>query len=112
VDGNSFDRSYQLQLTVEELSAKLAATEAALIHAELMASVAHRAAEAMHEAHNPLEILTNLHYLTNHTREDPQKVMEYMELAEEQARRLLEIITRVVRLHKAATEDRPKKFVM
>jgi hypothetical protein len=91
--------------TLEVLSAKLKASEAALYRAELLAAVAHHAAHAMHDASNPLEVLTNLHYLTRHTRDDPAKVLEYMELAEVQARRLLEITSRVVRLHKAAMED-------
>lgn len=98
--------------TIEQLTAKLKAAEALLTRAELLSGVAHHAVDAMHEATNPLEVLVNLHYLTRHTYEDPAKVVEYMELAEAQTRRLLEITSRVIRLYKAATEDDPKPFVM
>ena len=101
-----------MDTSIEQLSAKLKATEASLSRAELLAAVAHHAASAMHDANNPLEVLTNVHYLTRHTRDDPAKVLEYMELAEAQALRLLEIVSHVIRLHKAATDDGVKPFVM
>lgn len=108
----SFEKGPHLDSSIEELSAKLKAAEASLSRAELLAAVAHHAARAMHEASNPLEVLTNVHYLTRHTRDDPAKVVEYIEVAEDQARRLLEIISRVIRLHQAATEDDPRPFLM
>jgi hypothetical protein len=101
-----------LDTSIEQLSAKLKATEASLSRAELLAAVANHAASAMHDASNPLEVLTNIHYLTRHTRDDPAKVLEYMEVAEDQAHRLLEITRRVIRLHRAAMEEDKTPLVM
>jgi hypothetical protein len=88
--------------TIEELSAQLIASQNALQKSERIAAVAHHAADAMHEASNPLEIITNLHYLIRHTRNDPEQVLVYLEEAETQTLRLLEINGRILRLHREA----------
>jgi cob(I)alamin adenosyltransferase len=101
--------------TIEELSARLEAAHDALRKSERLASVAHHAADAMEEASNPLETLSNLHYLIRHTSDNPEKVLEYLEEAETQALRLLEINTRILRLHREAMADgegTSKEFVM
>jgi C4-dicarboxylate-specific signal transduction histidine kinase len=89
--------------TNEDLAAQLKAIQDALLKSERIAAVAHHAAAAMHEASDPLEIITNLHYLIRHTRHDPEKILEYLEEAETQTVRLLEINGRILRLHREAT---------
>jgi hypothetical protein len=91
--------------TAEELSLQLGATQDALRKSERIAAVAHHAADGIHEAGDSLEVITNLHYLIRHTCDDPAKVLEYLEEAETQALRLLEINTRILRLHREAMAD-------
>jgi signal transduction histidine kinase len=45
----------------------------------------------MHEIRNPLEALSNLIFLTNLESDNPDKVRQYMRLAEEQIRTVAEI---------------------
>jgi hypothetical protein len=85
--------------STEQLSADLKATRDALDKAERLVSVAHGVAEAILEAATPLEVLTYLHYLTKNSADDPRKVVEYMDEAETQALRLLEIHRRIIRTH-------------
>jgi hypothetical protein len=80
---------------IEELSARLKITEAALLRAET----------AMCDVTNPLDAIVNLAFLTRHTSEDPAKVREYMELTEGQARRLFEIATRALQHHKTPIQE-------
>jgi signal transduction histidine kinase len=49
------------------------------------------ALELMHEIRNPLEALSNLIFLTNLESDHPDKVRQYMRLAEEQIRTVAEI---------------------
>jgi signal transduction histidine kinase len=49
------------------------------------------ALELMHEIRNPLEALSNLIFLTNLESDNPDKVRQYMRLAEEQIRTVAEI---------------------
>ena len=77
--------------------------------------VSEHAADAMHEASNPLETLVNLHYLIRHTRHDPEQVLAYLEQAETQTLRLMEIKTSILRAHLEAmneTKEESGKFVM
>jgi hypothetical protein len=101
--------------TIEELSDQLRAAQLELHRSERLATVAHDAAEGMHEASNPLEVLVNLHYLIQHTRHDPEQVLAYLEQAETQAIRLREIHTRILRAYLEAMKEPDKEsgpFVM
>jgi hypothetical protein len=101
--------------TIEELAAQLEAAQIALHKSERLAAVAHHAADIMHDAANSLEVITNLHYLIRHTCTDPEQVLAYLEQAEIQAVRLLEINRRILVAHREAMKDvdgAPGKFVM
>ena len=54
------------------------------------------ALEVMHEVRNPLEALSNLVYLTQADHEQPDRVCEYMTLAEEQLATLTRIVSRTL----------------
>lgn len=90
---------------IEELSAELIATKIALRQTNRIAAVAHYAVDAAHEAADSLEILTNLHYLIRTSSGEPQKVLEYLEAAETQSLRLLEINGRILGAHRHAMAD-------
>jgi hypothetical protein len=101
--------------SIDELSAQLKAAQFSVRQSERLVSVAHHAAESMHEASNPLEIIANVHYLIRHSHNDPELVLAYLKLAETQAARLLEIHTRVIELHRQAmkeTDEASDRFVM
>ena len=67
-----------------ELQAENDALYEALRKAEERAIAGQLALEIMHEIRNPLEALGNLTFLTQQEAEDPERVRQYMRLAEEQ----------------------------
>lgn len=91
--------------TIEELSAALNAAREALRKAEELASVSHYAAQAIEDTSIPLEVLACLHYLVLHAPEDPRQIIEWMELAEEQTLRLLEINGQILRMYRQAVAE-------
>jgi signal transduction histidine kinase len=77
------DMSFREQ---SELQAENDALYEALRNAEERAIAGQLALETMHEIRNPLEALGNLTFLTQQEAEDPERVRQYMSLAEEQIR--------------------------
>ena len=71
---------------IRELQAENDALYEALRNAEERAIAGQLALETMHEIRNPLEALGNLTFLTQQEAEDPERVRQYMSLAEEQIR--------------------------
>lgn len=71
-------------LKTSDVNARLEVTAEALRKAEERATAGQLALEVMHEIKNPLEALSNLVYLALQEAENPDKVREYMQLAEEQ----------------------------
>jgi PAS domain S-box-containing protein len=68
-------------------------TEAALIASERLA------ASIAHEIHNPLDSVTNLHYLlANET--DPQKRAEYLNMAQQELKRTMQISRTLLNLYR------------
>jgi len=59
----------------------------------------------MHEASGPLEILSDLHYLIRLSCDDAKEVVKYLEEAENQVVRLVQIATRLNRAYMVATKD-------
>ena len=78
--------------TISGLESKLAVLAEALQRAEERATAGHLAFEMMHEIKNPLEALGHLTYLASEEADDPEKVREYMHLAEEQMSTLGRIV--------------------
>lgn len=72
------------ELTIPELKARLAAAEEALRRAEIRATVGQLALEMVHEIRNPLEALSHLTFLARQQAQEPDKVIHYLNLAEEQ----------------------------
>jgi signal transduction histidine kinase len=78
---------------VSTLTDRLADVEELLLRSQQRATAGQFAVEIMHEINNPLDALVNLAYLTRIEADDPEKVREYMRLAEEQ----LETVTAIAR---------------
>lgn len=78
--------------TISGLESKLAVLAEALQRAEERATAGQLALEMMHEVKNPLEALGHLTYLASEEASDPEKVREYMRLAEEQMTTLGRIV--------------------
>jgi len=74
-------------------------TEAALIASEKLAVAGRLAASIAHEIHNPLDSVTNLHYLlANET--DPQKRAEYLNMAQQELKRTMQISRTLLNLYR------------
>jgi len=80
-------------------------TELALIQSEKLAVMGRLAASIAHEINNPLESLTNLLYLAARS-SDPEKVQEYIRVAERELRRVSAISNQTLRFHKQASSPR------
>ena len=82
----------------EILNAKLGAeilarqkAEDALVNAEKLASVGRMAAVLAHEINNPLEAVTNVLFLAQTTPGLPEEVLEYLEMADSELKRIAHI---------------------
>lgn len=80
-------------------------TEAALLQSEKLAAVGRLASSIAHEINNPLEAITNLLYLARHHVTDPQ-TSTYLELADQELRRVSNIANQTLRFHKQASNPR------
>jgi PAS domain S-box-containing protein len=76
--------------------------EAVLIKSEKLAAVGRLASSIAHEINNPLEAVTNLLYLVR-TRDLPDDVKEYIDIAERELRRASAITNQTLRFHKQTT---------
>lgn len=74
-------------------------TEAALIAGEKLAIAGRLAATIAHEIHNPLDSVANLHYLLT-TEEDPAKRAEYLQLAQQELGRTMQISRTLLSLYR------------
>jgi signal transduction histidine kinase len=68
------------------------------------------ALEIMHEVRNPLEALGNLNYLAQQEADTPQKVREYLSLADEQIRILSQIAKQTLGFAKVSSSAEPVKL--
>jgi signal transduction histidine kinase len=69
---------------ISKLQDRLADVERSLERSQQLATAGQFAVEIMHEINNPLDALANLTYLARVEADDPDKVREYMQLAEAQ----------------------------
>ena len=86
-----------------DLSARLHATEEALRISEKLALAGSRAEKALKESAIPIEILSNLIYLTRSKPDDEQNIVKYMELAEVQTKKLSSICLGALRSYRDDT---------
>ncbi len=80
-------------------------TETALLKSEKLAAVGRLASSIAHEINNPLESVMNLIYLARHAEQpDAQK---YLDLADQEIRRVSIIANQTLRFHKQASKPQP-----
>jgi PAS domain S-box-containing protein len=77
-------------------------TEAALLQSEKLAAVGRLAASIAHEINNPLESVMNLIYLARHA--PPADAGRYLEIADQEIRRVSIIANQTLRFHKQASK--------
>lgn len=77
-------------------------TETALLKSEKLASVGRLASSIAHEINNPLESVMNLIYLARHA--PPQDAEKYLDLADQEIRRVSIIANQTLRFHKQAAK--------
>jgi PAS domain S-box-containing protein len=80
-------------------------SEAALIQSEKLAAVGRMASSIAHEINNPLESVTNLIYIAR-TYSDVPEVQNFLDLADQELRRVSIIANQTLRFHKQATLPR------
>ncbi len=77
--------------------------EQALLQAEKLTAVGRLASSIAHEINNPLEALTNLLFLMEHTG-DSEKGRQYLAQAQEELARVARITTQTLRFHRQSTK--------
>ncbi len=77
-------------------------TEAALLKSEKLAAVGRLASSIAHEINNPLESVMNLIYLARHA--PPADAERYLEIADQEIRRVSIIANQTLRFHKQASK--------
>jgi signal transduction histidine kinase len=90
------------EVTNSELKARLAAAEEAMRRAEIRATIGQLALEMIHEIRNPLEALSHLTFLARQQSEEPEKVRNFLSLAEEQMAHLRYISGKTLGYSKSA----------
>ena len=89
--------------TIETTSQKR--SEAALIQSEKLAAVGRMASSIAHEINNPLESVTNLLYIARQHSTVPE-VQNFLDLADQELRRVSIIANQTLRFHKQASTPR------
>ena len=79
--------------------------EQVLLQSEKLNAVGRLASSIAHEINNPLEAVTNLIYLAQHTAVEPT-VKEYLDAAEQELRRVSAIANQTLRFHRQSTSRR------
>ena len=79
--------------------------EAALIQSEKLAVVGRMASSIAHEINNPLESVTNLIYIARQHSIEPE-AQQFLDLADQELRRVSLIVNQTLRFHKQATSPR------
>jgi signal transduction histidine kinase len=80
--------------------------EQALLQSEKLAAVGRLASSIAHEINNPLEAVTNLLYLAQHSATKPE-VREYLNIAEAELRRVSGIARQTLRFYRQSTNATP-----
>jgi PAS domain S-box-containing protein len=84
-----------VQTILRDITARKRA-ESALIQSERLASVGRMAASIAHEINNPLAAVMNTLYIARHTPDVPPAAVEYLDLAEEELKRISHITRQVL----------------
>ena len=93
-------------LARDQATADLQQERAALIRSEKLAAVGRLAASISHEINNPLEAVTNLLYIARTSNGVPDEVCELLKMADEELRRVSQIVTHTLRFHRQSTNAR------
>lgn len=96
---------------VQELRAHLAVATEALRKSEERATAGQLALEMLHEIRNPLEALGYLIHLATEDAGEPEKVREYLRLAEEQMMMLRSVASLTLGFARASTASQPVDVV-
>lgn len=96
---------------IAELQARVAVATEAHRKAEERATAGQLALEMVHEIRNPLEALGHLAYLASEDAGHPDKVREYMKLAEEQMTHLRHLANQILGFAKASSSTVPMDLV-
>ena len=86
--------------------AELEQERAALIRSEKLAAVGRLAASISHEINNPLEAVTNLLYIARNTEGVAPEICDLLNTADEELRRVSQIVTHTLRFHRQSTNPR------
>lgn len=76
--------------------------DAALIQTEKLAAVGRMASSIAHEINNPLEAVTNLLYIAQHST-SPDEVRPLLDSADQELRRVASIVNQTLRFHRQST---------
>jgi PAS domain S-box-containing protein len=104
----SYSPIYNIDGVVEAIAAVILEVttqkkaEAALIQSEKLAAVGRLASSISHEINNPLEAITNLLYLIALSRDLPDGVRHYVQIAQSELSRVCQIATQTLRFHRQA----------
>ncbi len=79
--------------------------ESALLKSEKLAAVGRLASSIAHEINNPLESVMNLIYLARHS--ETGETQKYLDLADQEIRRVSIITNQTLRFHKQASKPQP-----
>ncbi|MDQ2835177.1 MAG: hypothetical protein M3Y50_15825 [Acidobacteriota bacterium] len=79
-----------------------AKSEEALVRSEQLASVGRMAAVISHEINNPLAAVTDLLYLARSVEETPDPVIEYLNTADDELKRIAQITRQTLGLYREA----------
>lgn len=90
----------QLYAEVNDYARALERSQAQLIQAEKMAAIGRLAASIAHEINNPLQAIHNTIHLAMTDRLPPEKRAEYLEMAQKEAERLIEIVQRMLEFYR------------
>jgi PAS domain S-box-containing protein len=98
---------YLIGLNIDVTEKKQA--EEALLKSERIAAVGRIASSIAHEINNPLEAVTNLLYLAETAKELPES-RQYQQKAQQELRRVTEIVTHTLRFHRQTSRQHPTRM--
>jgi two-component system NtrC family sensor kinase len=90
----------QLYAELADFARALERSQAQLIQAEKMAAIGRLAASLAHEINNPLQAIHNTIHLAMTDRLPPEKRSEYLDMAQKEVERLIEIVQRMLEFYR------------